>query len=85
MKVEYEVLLANSIWILVDYLKHQYVFTSKQAIKCKRDINRNIKKYKTQWVRKSFQQQKGINYFQTFVFIVKTTTNKVFFAVIAKN
>ena len=85
MKVEYEALLANGTWILVDRPKHQHVLTGKWAFKRKRDINGNIKKHKARWVGRGFQQQEGIDYFQTFASVVKAATNKALFAVTAKN
>lgn len=85
MKVEYEALLANGTCVLVDRPKHQHVLSGKWAFKRKRDINRNIKKYKARWVERGFQQQEGIDYFQTYAFVVKAATNKAFFAVTAKN
>lgn len=85
MKVEYEALLANGTWVLVDRPKHQHVLTGKWAFKRKRDINGNIKKYKARWVGRGFQQQEGIDYFQTYASVVKAATNKALFAVTAKN
>lgn len=83
MKVEYEALLSNGTWVLVDRPKHQHVLTGKWAFKRKRDINGNIKKYKARWVGRGFQQQEGIDYFQTYASVVKAATNKALFAVTA--
>ncbi len=85
MKVEYEALLNNGTWVLIDCLKHQYLLTGKWAFKRTRDINRNIKKYKARWVGGRFQQQEEIDYFQIYSPAVKVATNKAFFAVTAKN
>lgn len=85
MKIKYGALLVNVTWILVNLSEHQHVLTGKWAFKCKRDINGNIKKYKARWVRKGSQQQKGIDYFQTYASVVKIETNKALFPVIVKN
>lgn len=63
MRTEYEALIANGTWVLVDRPKDQHVLTRKWAFKRKRDIDGNIKKYKARWVGRGFQQQEGIDYF----------------------
>lgn len=78
-------MLANVTWILVDCPKHQHILTGKWAFKRKRDINKNIKKYKARWVERRFQQQEKIEYFETYASVVKIATNKAFFVVTVKN
>ena len=83
MRVEYEALMANGTWVLVDCPNHQHVLSGKWAFKRKRDINGNIKKYKARWVRRGFQQREGVDYFETYASVVKAATNKVLFEVAA--
>lgn len=85
MQKEYDALIKNGIWKLVNRLTNQHVLTTKQTLKRKRDIDGNIKKYKACWVASGFKQCKGIDYFKTFAAVVKPHTNKVLFARIAKN
>ena len=75
MKVVYEALLANATWVLVDCPEHPHFLTGKWAFKCKRDINRNMKKYKARWIGGGFQQQERIDYSQTYVSVVKAATH----------
>ena len=81
MRVEYEALIANGTWVLVDCLNHQHVLSGKWAFKRKRDINGNIKKYRARWVGRGFQQQEGVDYFEIYASVVKAATNKALFAV----
>ena len=46
MEIEYEALLANGTWELVDRPTHQHVLTGKWAFKRKRDINGQVKRHK---------------------------------------
>lgn len=86
MRVEYEALIANGTWVLVDRPKDQHVLSGKWAFKRKRDINGNIKKYKARWVGRGFQQREGVDYFdyfETYASVVKSATNKALFAITA--
>ena len=84
MQVKYNTLISNCTWKLVDRLSDQHVLTDKWAFQQKRDINGNIKRYKVCWVARGFEQREGIDYFETFAGVVKTSTNKALFAIFAK-
>ncbi len=83
MRVEYEALIANGTWVLVDCPNYQHVLSGKWAFKQKRDINGNIKKYKARWIGRGFQQREGVDCFETYTSVVKVATNKALFAVTA--
>lgn len=83
MRVEYEALIANGTWVLVNRPKHQHILSGKSAFKQKRDINSNIKKYKARWVGCGFQQREGVDYFEIYTSVVKVATNKSLFTVTA--
>ena len=83
MQIEYEALLANGTWELVDRPTHQHVLTGKWAFKRKRDINGQVKRHKARWVGRGFEQREGVDYFETFSAVVKTSTNKALFAITA--
>ncbi len=83
MEIEYEALLANGTWELVDRPTHQHVLTGKWAFKRNRDINRQVKRYKARWVGRAFEQREGVDYFETFAAVVKASTNKALFAITA--
>ncbi len=46
MQTEYDTLIANGTWKLVERLTDQHVLISKWASKRKRDIESKIKRYK---------------------------------------
>lgn len=83
MEIEYEALLANGTWELVDRPSHQHVLTGKWAFKRKRDINGQVKRHKARWVGRGFEQREGVDYFETFAAVVKASTNKALFAITA--
>ena len=84
MQREYDALIANGTWKLVERPADQHVLTAKWAFKRKRDIEGNIKRYKARWVARGFQQREGVDYFETFAAVVKPQTNKMLFAMTAK-
>ena len=81
MRLEYQALIANGTWVLVDCPNHQHVLSDTWAFKRKKDINSNIKKYKARWVGHGFQQREGVDYFETYASVVKAAINKALFAV----
>ena len=83
MEIEYEALLANGTWELVERPTHQHVLTGKWAFKRKRNINGQIKRHKARWVGRGFEQREGVDYFQTFAAVVRASTNKALFAITA--
>ena len=84
MQREYDALIANGTWKLVERPADQHVLTAKWVFKRKRDIEGNIKRYKACWVARGFQQREGVDYFETFAAVVKSQTNKMLFAMTAK-
>ena len=84
MQVEYDALISNGTWKLVDRPSDQHVLTAKWAFRRKRDIEGNIKRYKARWVARGFEQREGVDYFETFAAVVKASTNKALFAISAK-
>ena len=83
MEIEYEVLLANGTWELVERPTHQHVLTGKWAFKRKRNINSQVKRHKARWVGRGFEQRERVDYFETFAAVVKPSTNKALFAITA--
>ncbi len=60
MRVEYEALIPNGTWVLVDFPNHQYILSDKWTFKRKKDINGNIKKYKARWLDAVFNNEKEL-------------------------
>ena len=71
MQREYDALIENGTWKLVDRPIDQHVLTAKLAFKRKRDIDCNIKRYKARWIAREFEQREGVDYFETFATVVK--------------
>ena len=84
MQVEYDALISNGIWKLVDRPLDQHVLTAEWIFRRKRDIERNIKRYKARWIARGFEERESVDYFETFAAVVKTSTNKALFAIFAK-
>ncbi len=84
MKREFDALIENGTWKLVDRPIDQHVLTAKWVFKRKQDIDSNIKRYKARWIAREFEQRDGVDYFETFATVVKPQTNKCLFAMTAK-
>lgn len=84
MQVEYDALISNDTWKLVDRPSDQQVLTAKWVFKPKRDIDGTIQRYKACWVARESEQREGDDYFETFAAVVKATTSKALFAISAK-
>ena len=63
---EYDALIENSTWKLVDRPTDQQVWTAKWAFKRKQDIDGNIRQYKARGVARGFEQREGVDYFEIF-------------------
>lgn len=46
MQTKYDTFIANRTWKLIERSINQYILIIKWVLKCKRDINNNIKRYK---------------------------------------
>ena len=53
--------------------------------KHKHGLNDKILQYKSKWVIRGFEQQKGLNYYKTFTSVVKPISYKLLFAIAAAN
>jgi hypothetical protein len=71
MEEEYAALIANNTWDLVPRPVGSNVVTSKWIFKHKFNINGTLEWYNARWVLRSFTQQPGIDYDETFSPVVK--------------
>lgn len=55
----------------------------KWVYKVKQDVDRKVARFKARWVVKSYLQQFGVDYDQTFAAVVKPMAFKVLFAIAA--
>ncbi len=58
-------------------------FSRKWVFKVKRDVNRDIARFKARWVVRGYLQQFGIDFDQTFAALVKPMAFRVLFAIAA--
>jgi hypothetical protein len=80
---EYDSLLKNGAWKLVDLPPNKNLVTCTWAFKAKHDANGNITRFKARLVARGFSQAYGIDYFDTFAPVAKLTTYRVIFGLAA--
>ena len=77
---EYESLMKNGTWELVELPPGKNLVTCKWVFKAKHDANGNIVRFKARLVARGFSQACGIDYFETDVPVAKLTMYRVIFA-----
>ncbi|UYV66792.1 hypothetical protein LAZ67_4002870, partial [Cordylochernes scorpioides] len=80
MKEEFDSLIENKTWELVDPPKGQNVIGSKWVFRRKYSSDGSLERHKARLVAKGFSQQYGIDYEETFAPVVRQSTIRVFFA-----
>jgi len=83
IKDEYESLMKNGAWELVELPPGRNVVTCKWVFKAKHDSNGNIVRFKARLVARGFSQAFGIDYFDTYAPVAKLTTYRTIFALAA--
>jgi len=80
---EYESLMKNGAWELVELPPGKNLVTCKWVFKAKHDTNGNIVRFKARLVARGFSQAYEIDYFETYAPVAKLTTYRVIFALAA--
>jgi transposase InsO family protein len=80
---EYNSLMKNGAWELVEMPPGKNLVTCKWVFKAKHNANGNITRFKARLVARGFSQAFGIDYFDTFAPVAKLTTYRVIFALAA--
>ena len=83
IKEEFESLMKNGAWELVELPPGKNLITCKWVFKVKHDANGNTVRFKARLVARGFSQAYGIDYFETYAPVVKLTTYCVIFALAA--
>ena len=76
---EYQALMRNNTWELVPAAENQHVGSNKWVYKVKYKADGCLDKYKVRLVAKGFQQIVGVNFFETFSPVIKSSTIRVVF------
>lgn len=84
MKSEYESLMSNGTWELVDLPEGKKPINNKWVYKTKVDANGKVEKHKARLVIKGYSQIEGIDYKQTFAPVVRYTSIRYLIATAAK-
>ena len=84
MEKEYNSLMKNKTWILVDKPKGKNVIGSKWVFALKRKPDGSIEKYKARLVAHGCSQMYNVDYTETFAPVVRHTTIRTILALAAK-
>lgn len=82
MKEEYDALVKNNTWTLVERPTDQKIVDNKWVYKVKAE-NKNVR-YKARLVARGFTQEYGVNYFETFSPVVRFTSIRLILALAAQ-
>ena len=80
IQVEYDSLLENGTWKVVDLPPGRKALTTKWVLKKKLGPNGEILKYKARMVARGFQQVEGYDYTETYSGVVKAAAYRLLFA-----
>lgn len=84
MQKEYDALMANNTWSLVNLPSGKKAIGSKWVFRIKRNKEGEIEKYKSRLVAKGCGQQFGVNYWETFSPVIRYETIRMLFAIAAE-
>lgn len=82
MKDEFDSLIKNNTWVLVEKPANQRIVDNKWVFKIKTE-QKNIR-YKARLVARGFTQEYGVNYFETFAPVVRFSSIRLILALAAQ-
>ena len=85
MQVEYDALLCNGTWSLVELPTSVSVISCKWVFRVKENPDGSITKYKVKLVAKGFYQQLGKDYNETFSPVIKPVTVRILLTLAVTN
>lgn len=83
MTEEFNSLVENDTWELVDLPKGRVALRGRWVYTLKRGPNGEITRHKARWVVRGFEQRLGLDYNETFASVVKPMSYKALFALAA--
>lgn len=84
MRSEYDALIKNGTWSLVELPQGQKVIGSKWVFNVKRNKDGEVQRFKSRLVAKGCNQQYGVNYSETFSPVIRYETVRMVFALAAE-
>lgn len=81
MKGEFDSMIKNNVWRLVDRPKHENVVKNKWVFKKKFDESGRFIKYKARLVACGYSQRLGVDYEDTFSPVVRHSTLRILFSI----
>ena len=84
MQDEYDSLIKNQTWILVDAPKDQKIVDNRWVYRVKRNPDSTVNRYKARLVARGFSQSYGVDYTETFSPVVKFASIRTLLAIAAE-
>lgn len=85
MQEEYDALIRNNTWTLVQRPASANLVTGKWIFRHKMNPDGSLARYKARWVVRGFSQQPGVDYNETFSPVVKPSTIRLVLSLAISN